>query len=1056
MIALDPLTGILKKHLRGTKFDHDQATHGSHGVQANTAPLPPGKTDVAFPAKLQVLSGVAAANQVFSPQTKPLPPFTGKAGSQAEKAFTALAKLQAEINDSLQQKRAPNMPLVRMLEKEVNAAIGKLSTYNTPANRAAWLATHPGWDLSQPPPPDPLFGPREHYLALRDELDAAVGTVTAPIWMLREFGHDTPPPIPGLANAPGQPVNQEAFEPWKYDLPQFVKVTRAQSRNIYHALGTMQAEINRAAASGTPINAAEYKRLRAEAVVRLKGLRGVADKMLRDEAGGKSPVSPEWTAAVADGSHKHYAQIMDDLDQAASYDLATDKFGVPQLAWRVHEFGEPLPFIPGLDVGHTQRPPSGLKLQFADPPATSGPAQDGTVDLSTRLWGGIPVKLETNLSPGPANPLTTFMPHDRAYAEAGKRLDLDHSDAFDMHYQGATGKIVIMYHGAGNAQSIAKNGLRWGAAGQDNAYGQGIYTTDELRVAQGYGSALFAVEVHTGRTIDYSALDSLTKSWKRRNPALANRLNDDEAQRLAAMEAGYSSIGASYSGDTTLVVLDPARVRILGVYDQHSKNPLSIKDVDDNDFKSPPRPTPTHGLTSGSVGWRTPIGQKQTYVRNPQVSALSSIPLSDEAFKILNKLETLRQQDTRLQAKFTSNIAAARNLVNRLMPIRTMASTETLENIVRSGGLWSRDAMTKVAAALEQSAAPEMQRVAADLKKVVASPLFNPSDKALGLTGVAQLAFGPPMVNSKTANQQGTGYGTITLVAKRAVLAKPGITGSAVSVSGYSGGQAGAKVDETFWKENTHDAVSFREVVAQRLAMGMGLPWSSGGHRDDFHQPRNGLLSKPDDYLTQAPMFTSETPEVYVAGGVPISEFSHLLIEKGTQHTVKADPISSVPEITAPSIARDNQGQAETMVADKYVQFEQQATITDHKGNTRSGKLWDGAANLPMSDKQIEAQSAEWFDGATRQSMRKVSYGMKKVGGVWHFITQTGKSARTAATKQVDAVKYFTKLFADMNIDIRIVETDPGSSILHSQYAGGRGGNTPYEDIIYGQQGVSV
>src|SRR3989304_2169433 len=140
----------------------------------------------------------------------------------------------------------------------------------------------------------------------------------------------------------------------------------------------MQSEINRAAASGTPINAVEYKRLREEAKIRLKGLRGVADKMLRDEAGGKAP-GAEWNAAAADGSHKHYAQIMDDLDRAALHDPAADTFGAPQLAWRVHEFGEPLPFIPGLDVGHTQRPPSGLNLQFADPQATSGPAHTGTV-----------------------------------------------------------------------------------------------------------------------------------------------------------------------------------------------------------------------------------------------------------------------------------------------------------------------------------------------------------------------------------------------------------------------------------------------------------------------------------------------------------------------------------------------------------------------------------------------------------------------------------------------------------------------------------------------------
>jgi hypothetical protein len=465
------------------------------------------------------------------------------------------------------------------------------------------------------------------------------------------------------------------------------------------------------------------------------------------------------------------------------------------------------------------------------------------------------------------------------------------------------------------------------------------------------------------------------------------------------------------------------------------------------------------------LGWRNPPPSNpsgtQSFARNANVDAPMTLDLSSDAFKSLSELKAMRDRDHSLKARFDKNIQSARQVANTVMPIRTMASTETLESIINAGGLWSKEAMPRLANALRASGDPDSIKVAANLDAVAAAPLFNPSDKALGLTKVAQLAFGPPMVNSKNANAQGTGYGTITLVARRSVMNRPGVRGNTASVSAYAGGRPGAAADQKAWESNTFDAADFREVFAQRLAMGMGIPWVQNGRFEAFKAPNSGLVSNPEDYVSRGPMFTSETPEIYVPGGAAINDFGHLLIEKGTMHTVASTPVPAVPEKTEPSIDRDNAGTKQTMVADKYVQFESQQTITDFQGNQRAGRLWDANTNAPMTDAQIEAtHMAEWWDGPTRNQMVKKSYALKKVNGVWHFITQKAVPAQRANTKQVDAVKYFTQLFRDKNIDITVIETDPNSSVLHQQYAKNSyssTGNSPYEDIIYGKaSGVSI
>ena len=1163
MTAADSLTSALrarvKKYLRGTVFDpdlHPRAPAGAPGgtggqftanpsAAAAVAPVAPAAP--AAPVNPKERTYDAPVPPVVIPQAPPPPPppanpfqvyvgvrpaFTGKAGKAAD-AFAALADWQDEINQAQANNAAPNHGKVAAAKTNAKTAMGNLTTFNTPANVAKWEArTGQKWQKGTTPDPvkDPeLYGPREHYRRIYDSLlskSHRIGAVgSQPVWEVGEFGKPLPTP-PAQPVTVGQPAATPqviaTFRPWEQALPAFQAKGKDSQRNIYHALGHMQQLVNISAASGDPLGK-EYFDARDTALARLKSIKSLVG-LMRSREQGKT-VNPNWNSTVAQDTYDHYMGIYSTLEEAAQGPAGAGH--PPHLVWAVHEYGQPLKAIAGQPATGTQVPPQGLKVQFqgqATPTLVSPGTQSQPVQQSNHgsgsysLWGGVTPRHELNLNVGPSNPLTQFQPHPRAYQEAAAHPELNHGDAFDMDYDGPTGQVVTMYHGTKFSGSAAKNGLRWGGT---NSYGQGIYTTNSFNGAAGYANdsgvdpAVMVVEVHTGRTIDDSDTGPIHSAWVRRNPRLANRLGSDEQLRRAVLEAGYTTISANISG-AALVVLDPARVRILGAVTNKNKQKSLDFRGGGGQLTLPPLPstvttsyvhlpgktsfTPANitvplldgqgntvgtsnpvqvGYSEADMGWHdTPPAAQQK--RNAAVDAPTNLALSDEGFKSLQNLAALRAKDATLASKFKQNIADARQVVDTLLPLR-VADAATITNMVRSGGLLSRDMMPKVAAFLKQSTDPEVVEAGNKLDAVANSPLFNPSDKQLGLTGFAQLAFGPPMMNLKNSGYGGTA--DFVLVGKRTLLSRKGVMGGPTSISAYANGQPGATPDKQRWDENTYDGETFKEVMAQRLAMGMGMPWVDGrGNYDDFKLPQAGALRSPDDLLLKAPLYTKETPEIYVPNFVDMSEFSHLLVDEnatvdeevmgaGTpaQPAIPPTPgtpgTPGTPAVTAPTKTRTVSGKQQVMDAATFVA----------QNIVSGGKLYDTTAGKPFTDAMIERTGAVWYEDVGGQ-MTRTRTGLQKVNGAWEFVITPavpgtpgtpgtpGRAAipaqpGTKTTRKVPAAAYFTKLFADNKIDITVIPTTSNST-PHDGYASrynGYGGNSPYIDIMYNKaSGQSV
>lgn len=1089
----------LGKHLRGTRWDHDQHSHAQAGGVHAAAPVTvPGLADQMskVPAKLRVFepptplkakdaqtNPVGAANLAAAvavmPASTTRPTFTGKKGSKAEEAFESLADMQEELNKAVVGNGQVDMVRFGAAVKRFKKAAVTLSSFQYGAKLAAWRASvgDPNAQPGNPLPPQ-LVGPREHYQQIFDDITQAhTNLVTGQktqTWVVREFGQSVPP-IPGLANNPGTPVNTTPFEPWAHALPPFKKKTRGKTEALYNALGQMQLEINRAAASGQPLDTRLYDLARESAVERLKAMVAPINHMRQQEAAGVT-LSPNWNATVAQAAYDHYSGILSRLDSAAGLDPQNP--GSPQLVWTVHEDGEPLPDIPGLDQGQTQRPPTTPVAFEADSTAVQAAPAVGTPNATgLRQWGGVPDK-ETGLLAGPVNPLTTWQPNPRAYDEARLRPDLNHSEPFGMDYQGPTGKVLTIYHKTSSSyvDGITKNGLRWGGT---NVYGAGVYTYANWKDAGGHGDAMVMLEVHTGRTISHSDACTLRDNW----PGDRTGLDSAEVLRRACLDAGYSSMAIDY-GCPAMVVFDPARIRPIGAYGGGSgyiyTNPKPMTTVDGQTVQSPAVPSSSGGrvkLTApdgstydgpelstdddSTLGWRNkPPSSHPNAAKNRTVSAPPEVTLSDKAHQSLQRLQQLRNQNPQLNRQFQNNIGEARRVARLLLPIR-VTDGNTLLNIVRAGGLLSRDKMPVVSAALRQSSDPDMQAAADNLDRVAQSPLFNPSDQALGLTDKVQLAFGPPMRNLRMSGYGGNA--DVVMVARRGVLSRPGVEGNPASISSYADGRPGAAADAQAWRDNTFDYESFCEVFAQRLAMGMIQPWvDSNGQFSDTHTPRAGAISSPDDYVNNAPMFTSETPELYVRDALGLSDFSQVYIGKsatvdvqvGTPPTPARPAVPPTPAKTTPTVTRDNAGKQDTFVADKYVQFERQQTITNPDGSTRPGKLWNAAAGRSMDDQEVAQAGANWWDGPTRQTMRQVQMPLQlNAAGQWEFVTAPATPGSPAVPAQPGhtrtvskpAAAFFKQLFQQMKLDIEVVETHDRQTPHDSdQY-----NRNPYQGMMY-------
>ncbi len=1158
MTALDPLSSALaarvKKYLRGTVFDPDQHPRhppgtptGGQFAPANTPQVAGPATPPAAPVKAKERTYDAPVKPVVVPPPPPPPPvpqstqvfvppmpaFTGKPG-KAKDTFDALAAWQNELN--LVHLGAARMTFnaIASHKKAAKAAMGNLTTWVIPSRVQQWEArTGQNYRQTQPtidPVNTPeLYGPREHYRRIYDQLSDLQSAVLnskhpagQPVWVVGEKDKQLPP-VPVAPTAPpatiGQPIAAPQvvanFRPWEHDLPPFQAKSKESQRNIYNALGHMQLMINVAAASGGAIGP-EYNDARDTARERLKGIKSLVG-LMRSREQGKT-VNPNWNSTVAQATYDHYMGIYNALEDAAQGQPGANH--PPQLVWAVAEYGQPLAQIPGLPPTGTQVPPQGLKVQFQEtasaqtlvsPTSTAQPVQQSSHGSGNyALWGGVAPRHELNLNIGPANPLTKFQPHPRAYQEAKLHPELNHGDAFDMDYDGPTGEVVTMYHGTKTTDHVTRNGLRWGSG---TTYGQGIYATDYFgmkRDARNYISAdgavaytadnspdssVLVVEIHTGRTIAYDDAQLLLPAWERRNPRLADNLDRKEKIRRAALEAGYSTMTAAISGHA-LVVLDPARIRILGAYNSDgSQRPLKYRDggqltlppinpavpgrkasenspagityplLDGNGNKTGDSNPVPRVTSSNQLGWNTTPPAPQQ-LRNQQVDAPTSVTLSDEGFKSLQALAQLRAKDPQLASKFQRNITDARQVVDTLLPIR-VADADTITNMVRSGGLMSRDIMPKVAALLKQSTDPEIVEAGNKLDAVANSPLFNPSDKQLGITNYAQLAFGPPMMNLKNSGYGGTA--DFVLVGKRSILSRQGVMGGPTSISAYANGQPGATPDKARWDENVYDGETFKEVMAQRLAMGMGVPWVDGrGKYDEFKQPQAGFINSPDDLLLRAPLFTKETPEIYVPKFVDMSEFSHLLVDAnatvdeevmgaptaGTPAVPPTPGTPAVPAVTAATVTRNNGGTPQVMDAATYVA----------QNNAPGGKLY-AVYGRPATDAEIEQIGAAWYDGG-KGAMRPSQTGLLKVNGAWEFVITPGVAAVPGTpgtpavpgkagrktTRKVSAVKYFQELFAQHKVDIEVIPTTSSRTPhdTHSHSGGwGYTGNSPYIDIMY-------
>jgi len=167
---------------------------------------------------------------------------------------------------------------------------------------------------------------------------------------------------------------------------------------------------------------------------------------------------------------------------------------------------------------------------------------------------------------------------------------LSYARAMHMAYDGPTGAIVKVIHGTDQqyVQSITATGLR---PGSTNAFGKGIYTTVNgvNNAASGYGPPYVVTEYHTGRTIHYNDVDALRYKWVQQHPKEAAKLDHREQQAAAALAAGYSSIVSDRSGNPMMVLLDPARAKILTITDRQGKGEhvmVNHKPVDFRDMTS--------------------------------------------------------------------------------------------------------------------------------------------------------------------------------------------------------------------------------------------------------------------------------------------------------------------------------------------------------------------------------------------------------------------------------------------------------------------------------------
>jgi ppGpp synthetase/RelA/SpoT-type nucleotidyltranferase len=300
--------------------------------------------------------------------------FTGSNGKQKE-AFEGLIALQNAINNAKGQKL--DKKTLRELNKRINTAKMNLTTYATDKKRIAiWMSKHPGEPAPDPKDlinlPDELKGPREHYAFIQRRLnllhDEGVtggvknldgSKVQYPFNEVYEFGKSKSATV-------GETFKNDTFQPYKYSPPAFTHPTRVTSMNAYNAMAAMQNAINKSAASGQPLDA-EFFKARAVAEFNVTQLEKSAN-YAKEKSGGQGTGESKggWNVVAAS---EHYRNIFDTLNNSDVSGVNGDTvIGQPKLTWVLHEFGEELLPIAGLENGSVQQTPQGLKVEFEDSP----------------------------------------------------------------------------------------------------------------------------------------------------------------------------------------------------------------------------------------------------------------------------------------------------------------------------------------------------------------------------------------------------------------------------------------------------------------------------------------------------------------------------------------------------------------------------------------------------------------------------------------------------------------------------------------------------------------
>lgn len=244
------------------------------------------------------------------------------------------------------------------------------------------------------------------------------------------------------------------------------------------------------------------------------------------------------------------------------------------------------------DIDALEQHSAGIKAlpQPKKPPQAQVGATRPNLVAPGLKWGEL-VQRADNLPVGtPIAHGATKTPPPEVYDEARKNPDLNYARAFNMGYDGPTGMVINVYHGskAQFAGGILSTGIRPGNSG-DNVFGHGIYTVvnGTSSVPSAYnGGALVQMEAHTGRVIDYYELkNKILPAWKAANPAEWQQMRGSSVEghmTAAALWAGYSSIAVDYStGNPTLVIVDPARVRVTSVTDGKGKG-ITVKALHGN------------------------------------------------------------------------------------------------------------------------------------------------------------------------------------------------------------------------------------------------------------------------------------------------------------------------------------------------------------------------------------------------------------------------------------------------------------------------------------------